>query len=142
MQIDVNDTVLIVVGSELVPEEKDRPLGYELKETLDPLGHPPYQRAIVVSDRWYVENELFQVCPTIIIGGPGVNLAAAQFFQQIPIVWCENDEAFLQLIISAEKTHAAMWGVNQEATRRAMNAFSDKGYLQQFLENIWPSASL
>jgi hypothetical protein len=139
VQIDVNDTVLIVVGSELVPEEKDRPLAYTLKRTIDAQGRNAYQRAIVVSDRWYLENEIFQTCPSIIVGGPGVNAAAAHFYKKIPVVWTssEKGDAFVQVSLGDSAACAALWGMNQQATSAAMDAFVDQGFLQNMLSLAW-----
>ena len=97
MKVDVNDTIMIVVGSGLVPEEKDRPLAYRLKSRIDPLGKSEYQRSVVVSDIWYLENILFQTCSTVIIGGPGVNEASQHFFNSSPLIWTFEDMAFMQL---------------------------------------------
>lgn len=140
MQIDVNDTILIVVGSELTPEEKDRPLAYTLKRIIDERGSNAYQRCIVVSDRWYLDNELFQVCPTLIIGGPGVNAAAAHFCEKIPLVWNDNQESFLQVSISDTIAKALIWGVSQSTTEQSMTMFLENGHLEDFLNEVWASS--
>lgn len=139
MQIDVNDTVLIVVGSELVPEEKDRPLAYTLKRAIDAQGRNAYQRAIVVSDRWFLDNEIFQACPSIIIGGPGVNAAAALFYKKLPVVWTssEKGDSFVQATFNDTIARAALWGMNQQATGVAVDAFVEHGYLQNMLTAAW-----
>lgn len=137
MPIDVTDTVLIVVGSELVPEEKDRPLGYRLKERFDQEGDGRFQRSIVVSDRWYLDNPIFQACPSIIIGGPGVNQAAAEFYDRIPVVWTQDQRAFIHFTLSDGDAKAALWGMNQTGTEEALQVFMDEGLLMRFIERVW-----
>lgn len=139
MQIDVNDTVLIVVGSELTPEEKDRPLAYSLKSTIDTNGKNSFQRCVVVSDRWYLDNELFQVCPTIMIGGPGVNAATAHFCEKIPVVWNDDEESFLQISMSDTIAKVLIWGLNQQRTEQAMTMFVENGHQEDFLGMVWTS---
>ncbi|HOJ60659.1 MAG TPA: hypothetical protein PK878_10270 [bacterium] len=136
-QLEINETILIVTGSELVPEEKDRPLAYRLKALIDPRGQSPYHRAIVVSDRWYMDNELFQICPTIFIGGPGVNQATSQVYKKIPVAWTDNTQAFVQIAISGTDAKAALWGMNQDGTRAAVEVFIGQNYLDYFLKVIW-----
>ncbi|MEW6235415.1 MAG: hypothetical protein AB1656_08530 [Candidatus Omnitrophota bacterium] len=136
MSVDINETILIVTGSELLPEEKDRPIAYLLKEKIDARGATRHQRAIVVSDRWYMENELFHICPVILVGGPGVNAAAAEIYKSIPVAWSDEESAFVQM---AEKTpvKASLWGLNQEGTLKAADSFLQNGYLESFLSLSW-----
>ncbi len=137
MNIDINETILIVVGSELVPEEKDRPLAYRLKERIDSKGCSTYQRAIVVSDRWYLDNDMFHICPTIIIGGPGVNYASAEFYKDTPVVWSEGDNAFLQVTEEDTPNHALLWGMDQAGSEQAINHFVEGKFLDHFLSRSW-----
>lgn len=135
--LEINETILIVTGSELVPEEKDRPLAYRLKEQIDRRGFSPYHRAIVVSDRWYLDNELFQICPVILVGGPGVNQVTGQIYKKIPVAWTDQGQSFVQITPAGTDAKAALWGMNQESTRTAVEAFLDRGYLDRFLWAIW-----
>lgn len=137
MPFDVTDTVLIVVGSELVPEEKDRPLAYQLKQAMDKFGDNRFQRAVVVSDHWYLENPIFQACPSIILGGAGVNRAAAETFNHIPLVWTGGKHAFVHFTLSDGEAKAAVWGLNERGTTEALNAFISDGYMEQFIARIW-----
>ncbi|MGI6456494.1 MAG: hypothetical protein ACOX5R_12880 [bacterium] len=135
MKVDVNDTIMIVVGSGLVPEEKDRPLAYRLKSRIDPLGKSEYQRSVVVSDIWYLENILFQTCSTVIIGGPGVNEASQHFFNKLPLIWTFEDMAFMQLDQERE-IRVSLWGMNQAGTEMALDFFISE-YLTRFLSLAW-----
>lgn len=137
MKIEIDETVLIVTGSELVPEEKDRPLAYRLKDEIDKRGTNQYRRAIVVSDRWYLENELLHLCPTVLIGGPGVNKAMAELYNKIPVVSTVDDKAFIQLSDGESNVQAAVWGMNCAATEEALDQFMEKVFLDKFLHYAW-----
>jgi len=135
LNLDINDTILIVTGSELTPELKDRPLAYRLKETIDPFGKNQYQQAIVVSDRWYLENEILQICATLLVGGPGVNAATSELFDKLPMHWAFNEQAFIQWLRESE-TKAAIWGMNQASTTQAVDFFIQE-FLDEFLDIAW-----
>lgn len=134
MGIDIQETILIVTGSELTPEEKDRPLAYKLKETIDAKGSNPYQKAVVVSDRWYLDNEMFQICPSILVGGPGVNAATANFHKEMALVWTDRENAFIQ---AKEHERVALWGMNQAGTEMALDRFVAGAYLDAMLLRHW-----
>ena len=134
MTIDIQETLLIVVGSELIPEEKDRPLAYRLKDIIDREGSTPYQRSIVVSDRWYLDNEMFHICPTLLIGGPGVNAATAYFYKEMTLVWSEQETAFFQF---KSPDCFSLWGMNQAGTDRAIQYFIESGQLKDLLNRCW-----
>ncbi len=51
-QIDVNETILIVVGSDIKPEEKDRPLAYWLQKKIhesNGFAKTPFRKSVVIS---------------------------------------------------------------------------------------------
>jgi hypothetical protein len=55
--VDTEETVVLVTGTSLTAEERDRPLAYLLKSEIDQrgAGHA-YRRAVVVGDAWYLDN--------------------------------------------------------------------------------------
>ena len=62
--LDTDETILLVTGTGIAAEERDRPLAYWLKGEIDQRGAShPYRRGIVVGDAWYVENRIFQLNP-------------------------------------------------------------------------------
>ena len=76
--VDTDETIVLVTGSGISAEERDRPLAYWLKQEIDRRGSGhPYRRAVVVGDVWFLENRIFHLNPTIAIGGPGANSLAA-----------------------------------------------------------------
>src|SRR6266536_2919807 len=96
-RVDTEETVVLVTGSSATSEERDRPLAYHLKAEIDRrgAGHA-YRRAIVVGDLWYLDNPIFQLNPTLAIGGPGANGVAQEFSAVLPTVYNHEEKVFLQ----------------------------------------------
>jgi hypothetical protein len=136
--IDTDETILLVTGTQLTAEERDRPLAYWLKQEIDKrgVGHP-YRRAVVVGDGWWLDNRVFHLNPTIAVGGPGANAVAHQFAEELATVWSEEDAAFVQAAFDGERKRASLWGMNAGATASAVEAFVVKGYLDELLSRIW-----
>ena len=136
--VDPEETVVLVTGSSLTAEERDRPLADLLKSEIDRrgAGHA-YRRAVVVGDTWYLENRLFQLNPTIAIGGPGVNGVAQEFSGFLATVYNRAEEVFVQADFEGELKRAALWGVNSACTASAVEAFTTQGFLDDLLGRIW-----
>jgi hypothetical protein len=140
MEIDVNQTVLIVVGIDLEPEEGDRPLAYKLKSAVESsahFGNHPFRKCLVISDALYGHDRLIQVCPTISIGGPGVNSLAAKLVEELPVYFSKNNKYFVQLDKDFNGQKIAIWGMDRNSTARAIESFIAKGILDDFLKAIW-----
>jgi hypothetical protein len=139
-EVDVNQTVLIVVGSDIKPEENDRPLAYKLQEavTASPMvGKHPFRKCIVISDALYRHDKIIQICPTIAIGGPGVNSAAAEFVEKLPVYLSKDNKYFVQLVSDFADPRVSIWGMDRESTKEAVEMFIANGILDDFLKAIW-----
>jgi len=136
--VDTEETVVIVTGSSITSEERDRPLAYRLKSEIDRrgVGHA-YRRAVVVADLWYLDNRIFHLNPTVAIGGPGANGVAQEFSAVLPTVHSVDDQVFVQLSFDGELKRAALWGANAEGTAAAVEAFVAGSYLDDLLGRIW-----
>ena len=136
--VDTDETVVLVTGSGIAAEERDRPLAYWLKQEVDRrgAGHP-YRRAVVVGDVWYLENRIFHLNPTVAIGGPGANSLSGDLAGQLPGVWSLEDRAFIQADFDADPKRACLWGMDLAATSAAVEAFMQRGHLDRLLERIW-----
>lgn len=136
--IDTDETILIVTGSDLPAEMNDRPLAYALKGEIDRRGGGRgFRRAVVVSDRWYLDNRLFHICPTIAVGGPGVNGVAASFAEALPMLVKRADRCFVQGAWDGEQKRAALWGMDRVATAEAVEEFVRGGHCESFLAQAW-----
>jgi hypothetical protein len=136
--VDTDETVVLVTGTSLRAEEADRPLAYWIKREIDRrgAGHA-YRRGVVVGDRWYLENGVFHLNPTIAIGGPGANAASAEFADSVPMAWTREDRAFIQADFGGELRRAILWGADVAGTTLAVEQFMQGGLLEDLLGRIW-----
>jgi hypothetical protein len=136
--IDTDETVIIVTGSDLRAEERDRPTAYRLKQEIDRRSDgQAFRRAVVVGDSWFLENRVFHANPTIAVGGPGVNGLAAELSQQLPVAWTQDQRAYVQVEFDADHKRALLWGMDAEATMVAVQTFVSRGFLEDLLRRIW-----
>ena len=139
--IDTDETVLIVVGSDIPAEMNDRPTAYALKREIDRKGRGiAFRTAVVVSDRWYADNRIFHLCPTIAVGGPGVNGVAAALVDELPMKVQRDERVFVQGSWDGATRRASLWGADRSATARAVELFVADGLCGDFLARIWKDA--
>ncbi len=139
-ELDVNETILIVVGSDIKPEEKDRPLAYWLQKKLhetNGFAKTPFRKSIVISDALYDGDKIIQACPTIAIGGPGVNSVAAKWVNSLPVFISEDNKYFIQYDSDSKKKRISIWGMDQETTSGALNVFIESGLMNDYIKGIW-----
>ena len=134
---DVRNTVLVVVGYGILPEEEDRPIAYEVKQAVNSRGEGSGDRsAVVVTDMWTLNQEMAELFPAIAVGGPGVNAFTAQIYEELPIAFTRDEQIFIQMNQEGGK-RAALWGMDQRSTREAADLFVKGGYLDRFLDLVW-----
>ncbi len=139
-EIDVNQTILIIVGIDIKPEEVDRPLAYKLKKAFESspyFGNHPFRKCLVISDALYKHDKIIQVCPTVAIGGPGVNSVAAEFVEKLPVYLSQENRHFIQLEKDFTDPKISIWGMDRKATGEALDTFIANGILDDFLKAIW-----
>lgn len=139
-ELDVNQTVLIVVGSDIKPEELDRPLAYKLKKALESsslFGKHPFRKCLVISDSLYQHDKIIRVCPTIAVGGPGVNSVAAEFVEKLPVYLSRENRYYIQLVKDFSESRVSIWGMDRQSTEEAVDMFVANGILDDFLKSIW-----
>ena len=134
---DLRSTVLIVVGHGILPEEEDRPIAYDLKRAIDArAGGAADRSAVVVTDVWIMNQELGEFFPAIAIGGPGVNAFTTHIYEELPLAFNRDQQAFIQMSVDKGK-RAALWGMDQDGTRDAVETFVAEGLLERFLDLVW-----
>ncbi len=134
---DIGSTVLIVVGYGILAEEEDRPTAYELKRMIDSRGEGTESRsAVVVTDMWVLNQEMAELFPAITVGGPGVNAFTAQIYEELPVAVARDQRLFVQMNQDAGK-RVALWGMDQSATREAVELFIKDGLLDRLLDLVW-----
>ena len=134
---DIRSTVLIAVGYGILPEDQDRPLAYDLKRAIVARSQGAEGRgAVVVTDMWMVNQEMAELFPAIAVGGPGVNAFAAQIYEELPVAFTRDERVFIQMSEEPGK-RAALWGMDEDATREAVERFVAEGWLDRFLNLVW-----
>ena len=129
------DSILIVTGSNLRAEQGDRPLAYQLQNTISGiLGQEDHRpEVLVLSDLWYLHSELLHSLPLISIGGPTVNAVSAHLSQRLPTVLIAQNTLIIQMDPSLADLRASVWGVHHERTVNALELFVQRGYLDRLL---------
>jgi hypothetical protein len=146
-EIDPRHLVLIVTGSHLRAEEKDRPLGYALQQRIR-----DWQKRLrgalnveltplVCSDFWYLNHEDLHRRPTISIGGPGVNALSAYFAQQLPTPKPDEQQIVIQIDPEFTDLRVCIWGTDHELTVKGVDLFVDRyfgGFLRAAATQVEP----
>jgi len=142
-EYDLDNLILIVTGSTLRAEEKDRPLAYtlatEIRKRLPP--DSPW-RCLVISDLHYINNEDLHECPLVCLGGPGVNHLAAVLLRELPPALAVDRVLLIQMDVEMKDLRTCLWGMNHDTTVEAIQTFIQKGYLDRFLAAVVASDSM
>lgn len=135
--------ILIVTGSSLRAEEVDRPLAYYLQRQIeDRLAERPdaLGRSVrVVSDLRWLHDEPLQGVATISVGGPGVNLLAHRWLEDLPLSLAVDDEYYLQMDPDLDELRVSIWGMDNPQTQIAVSAFVHR-FLPRYLERCLAEA--
>jgi len=134
---DFDNAIIIVTGVSLRGEEMDRPLAYRLAEEIKTRTGPesPW-RALVVSDVLYLNEMRLAGCPTISVGGPGVNKLSAILFRELPAVLTIDNVLILQMDVDCHDLRCCFWGINHDQTVEALDLFIKLGHLDHFLAGV------
>jgi hypothetical protein len=136
---DIQTTLLIVVGHGILPEEEDRPIAYDLKRAVqERSGGKEDRLAVVLTDAWMLNNEMAELFPAIAVGGPSVNAFTAQLYNRLTITCAREQQWFIQMDEEGGEKRAAVWGMETNLTREAIEEFIREGYLDRFLAIVWP----
>lgn len=136
--IDRDETIVVVTAADLDVDAPDRASAARLTAeiALRGAGHP-YRRGIVVTDDAWFDTNQFHASPTVTIGGPGVNGVAGRFSAELPTVWTENERVIIQADFSDGGRRVALWGMDRAATSAAVDAFIERGWLDELLDRCW-----
>lgn len=151
-EIDPERLIPIVTGVQLKAELGDRPLAYRIEAEVrrileERLGKPEAGEApklvpIVVSDVYYLNNEELQSRPVIAIGGPGVNLLAANLVEELPTAIAIENVLVVQMDLELQDLRCSVWGMDHLSTVRAVETFVVKGYLDTFVKGVVEKANV
>jgi hypothetical protein len=87
-----------------------------------------------------LNQEMAEMFPAVGIGGPAVNAFTAQIYEDLPVAFTRDQQVFIQMNQERGK-RAALWGLDQRATREAAELFVKEGLLDRFLELVWPRSA-
>ena len=128
--------LLIVTGSTLRAEERDRPLAYYLQQKIAAAAADldVTFRTVVLADFRWMNDDPLQVLPTISLGGPGVNALAHKWFDEVPFSLAVDEQYCIQMDPDLDEPRASIWGMDNPTTQIAVSVFIDR-FLPQFLDN-------
>lgn len=136
--------LLIVTGSSLRAEEVDRPLAYYLLRQIEQRlaeTHPEVEdKGRVLSDLRWLNDEPLQDLPTLSLGGPGVNLLAHRWLEELPISLAIDNEYYIQMDPDLQDLRASVWGMDNASTQIAVSAFIQR-FLPRFLDRCVAAAT-
>jgi len=134
--IDIDTSLLIVVGAHLRAEVADRPLGERLRQRIldwqSETGCDAPLVPIICTDLWWLNDRDLQAQPTIAIGNPSVNAASAYFANRLPSALVVENSFEVQVDPELVCLQACLWGVDASATASAVEAFIER-YLDPLL---------
>lgn len=145
--IEQLNAVMIVVGSHLRAEERDRPLAGGLQARIEHWREMHAEQLdvpltpLICTDLWYLNHADLQRRPTICLGGPGVNALQAINSNQSNEEEVEHDERppealepRVTIMIDPDYTHlrVGIWGTDTELTEKGIQLFEER-YLDDYL---------
>jgi len=98
-------------------------------DLIDPLA------IITCTDLWYLNDATMMNRPTITVGRPGVNAAAAYHANRVPASFAVEDLVHMHFDPEFVEQVACIWGRNEESTATACTMFADR-YLEAFLHSV------
>lgn len=144
--IDTDRLIWIVTGVQLKAELGDRPLAYRIEAEARrlladllgkaPEGELPRLSAAVISDVYYLNNTEIQDRPVIAVGGPGVNMLAGKFVEDLPTAVAIENQLVIQMDVEMNDRRCAVWGMDHLTTVQAVELFIVKGYLETFITAV------
>ncbi len=89
-------------------------------------------RVCVVADLRWLHDEALQHLPTISLGGPGVNVLAHRWVEDVPVALAVDEQFYIQMDPDLDEPRASIWGMDNTQTQLAVATFLTR-YLPKFL---------
>jgi hypothetical protein len=145
--------VLIVTGSTIAAETRDRPLAYGLRERMrvwieKHRDHDATRQAgngangevaknarlhpVVCTDLWYLNARDLAGRPAVAIGEPASNAATALISNRLPTAFVVEGSLRVHLDPEYIDLRASIWGATAAGTAAALEVFAER-YLDEFL---------
>ena len=134
---DRRESVLIVLGSGMVPQLHDRFPAERLREEINRRGSPhAFRWAAIVTDSSLLDEPVYMECPVIAIGGPAVNKVTKALQNLLPTDSTKKSLRIQHDIQSGDR-RMALWGAGPKQTAEAVECAVSSGLLHEFLNTIW-----
>jgi hypothetical protein len=134
---DRNETVLIAIGSGILPQLQDRSAAERLRDAINRKGQAlPFRWAAIVTDSALLQNQLYCRCPIISVGGGVAN----QFTDRMEKSQQEvksSGGVHIQHSTKPGERHITLWGNSADETAAAVEMFVTSELLDKFLASIW-----
>ncbi len=136
----LDHTLLVVAGSCIRGEKRDRPLAYKVRDQAlrQKVGVASFD-CIVLSDIWYLNSKHLHKRPVISIGGPGVNHLSGYLYDRLSTALMVENVLQIQMDVTLKDHRCAVWGMDHDMTVEAVETFLQKGHLDRFL-SVFPEA--
>ncbi len=137
-ELDLEQTILIVVGISLRAEKKDRVLAYRLSEEAQRLleqAESAWQTR-VITDVLYLNTSQLTALPTISFGGPGVNKLSGMLYEELPYALAIDHTLLIQMDVDMNDQRCCIWGMDHDLTVEALDLFIQRGYLVRYLQGV------
>lgn len=132
--VDVDRVLPVVVGAHLQAELSDRASAYRACAVMSGLLGSVLE-PVVCTDVWYMNSDALRSRPTVSIGAPGINALGAHLADRLPSVFVIDDVLMVQLDLETAPPAASCWGVDADATARAVEVFCER-HVSAFLEAV------
>lgn len=140
LDFDAERAIAIVVGAHPRAEITDRPwanlLARRMRSVLAERGLAMDRGGpipLVVTDVWYLNDDVLRRQPTVAVGDPAVNAASAYFANRLPCAYAIENACQLLLDPELLEPRACFWGIDDESLKLAMERFDAK-WIGPFLE--------
>lgn len=136
-ELNLDRTILVVTGAVLRAEEMDRALAYRIADEITRrVGPHSDWRPLVISDVLYLNDQQLAGCPTISIGGPGVNNLSAVLLRELPPTLAIDNTLIVQMDPDLNDKRCCLWGMDHDQTVEAVELFLKIGHLDHFLAGV------
>jgi hypothetical protein len=139
MDINCDRLLVLVVGAHPQAELMHRPIAAKLAQSMRQWveAHPDEGdsqalQPLTCTDLWYLNDRALMQQPTIAIGEPGLNAAAASFAMRLPAAMVVDGRMQIQMDCELIEACACIWGVDARETEAAVELFRER-YLDSFM---------
>ena len=135
---DRDETVLIAIGSGVLPQLQDRDAAERLRDAINRKGRPfRFRWAAIVTDSALLRENVYRRCPIISVGGGIANQFTVRMEDSLREDASRSRNVHIQHSTKPDERHIALWGDSADETAAAVEMFVTSELLDDFLASIW-----